>query len=71
MKLAASSFLVSAAAALALLAGLGSAQSCPTLQVRARAPRRVRNNKVYSVILEVQNTGTTAATDLALTVRLD
>ncbi len=64
MKIAA----LAAAAALALLAGLASAETCPTLRVTAKAPRTLRNNKLHTVSVTVKNTGTTAASSLALAV---
>ncbi len=65
MKLAA----LATAAALAFLAGLASAQTCPTLRVTAKAPRTLRNNKLHTVSVTVKNTDTTAASSLALGVR--
>jgi len=65
MKLAA----LATAAALAFMAGLTSAETCPTLRVTAKAPRTLRNNKLHTVRVTIKNTGTTAASNLTLGVR--
>jgi hypothetical protein len=57
------------AAVLALLLGLAAADPCPTLRVTTKAPKTVRNNKIYTVRLAVQNKGTTAANDVQIAVR--
>jgi hypothetical protein len=67
MKLTASAL---GAALAMLLLGLAAADACPTLRVTTRAPKNVRNNKVYTVKLAVRNTGTTAAIDLQIAVRV-
>lgn len=71
MKLGISSLAMAAAAAaaLAILGDQAAAASCPTLRVTARAPRAVRNNKLYSVAVAVKNTGTTAANNVQIAVR--
>lgn len=57
------------AAALALLTAPAVAGSCPTLRATVKAPRNVRNNKLYTVVVAVKNTGASAANDLTVAVR--
>lgn len=60
---------LSTAAALALLLGqMAAADPCPTLRVTSKAPKVVRNIKLYTVILGVKNTGSTAANNVEIDV---
>jgi hypothetical protein len=65
MKLATSAL---GLAALAMLLGLAAADTCPTLRLRTKAPRTVRNNKLISVSISAKNIGTTAANDMQIAV---
>lgn len=67
MKLLSS--VLSTVATLALLLGqMAAADPCPTLRVTTKAPKVVRNNKLYTVTLGVKNTGSTAANNVQIDV---